>query len=623
MNKNNKFDKPTAKFDYDFVRQKFDGDGVEPPQALGEESVKNALAEDEVKNIPFVKSKAFKTAVSLAACFALIITCAHFSLGSGENRITENSAEPPVSSAAAVETFENIGELKRYAKELQSDSNYKYYDVDKSAATAETATVTSQNYARTYTQVSGVDEADIIKNDGKYIYAVSSANDKIIIYQPNGKTLKKAAQITIKADESRYEYISGIYVRGKYLVALTDYYDGGEVTESYVYDLTDISSPKLLYSFSQEGTQISSRMIDGRLYLVNYKYLDASGYDKDSDYLPAVGTNGKSEKLDISDVCYIKGAKESGYLLISEIDVAQGAKSAKSKAILGSGSVIYCNKSNMYVANNYYDNSNKSTSSKTLILKVSLDGGIDFTAKATVNGTLNNQYSMDENDEYLRVATTVQKDGDISNALYVLDSELKTVGKVTGFAKNESIQAVRFVGDTAYVITYLNTDPLFVIDLGDPKNPSITGEVKISGFSTSLTPIDESALLGIGYAADDSLTTGIKLALFDVSDPDKPKVLDSKEFKNINSDAQYDPKAIVINASDEYFAVPYVGSEANESGATACGVIIFEVKSGKINVIKKTAENSAEYPSYFRCTYIGENIYTFSDGIYSSTVEMN
>ena len=179
-----------------------------------------------------------------------------------------------------------------------------------------------------------------------------------------------------------------------------------------------------------------------------------------------------------------------------------------------------------------------------------------------VRGYIDSQFSMDERDGYFRIATTSERAGMDVNNLYVLDSKLKESGKVTGFARNESIKAVRFIGEKAYVITYEAIDPLFIIDLSDPEKPVIEGEVKIDGFSTLLIPVNESRLLGIGHATGDNgyggeYDSGLKLALFDISDPSEPKVLDSKEFKDMSSIAQYDHHALMVNGDAGYFAIPY------------------------------------------------------------------
>ena len=169
---------------------------------------------------------------------------------------------------------------------------------------------------------------------------------------------------------------------------------------------------------------------------------------------------------------------------------------------------------------------------------------------------------MNERDGYFYIATTGQRDGMDVNNLFVLDKSLKETGKVTGFARDESIRAVRYIADKAYVITYEAIDPLFVIDLSDPAKPHIEGEVKIDGFSTLLVPVSKDTLLGIGYATGDNgyggeFAAGLKLALFDISNPSEPKVIDSKEFENMNSPAQDTHLALTVNSKEGWYAIPY------------------------------------------------------------------
>ena len=196
-------------------------------------------------------------------------------------------------------------------------------------------------------------------------------------------------------------------------------------------------------------------------------------------------------------------------------------------------------------------------------MRASLDGvNIRFSGTCKVRGYAVNQFAMDERDGYFRIATTSERDGMDVNNLYVLDSDLREAGKVTGFARNESIKAVRYFGDKAYVITYEAIDPLFVIDLSDPTDPEIEGEVMIDGFSTLLVPAGEGRLLGIGHATGDNgyggeFDSGLKIVLFDISDPSEPKVLDSKEFEDMTSFAQSDHHALTINTKDGWYAIPY------------------------------------------------------------------
>jgi uncharacterized secreted protein with C-terminal beta-propeller domain len=261
-------------------------------------------------------------------------------------------------------------------------------------------------------------------------------------------------------------------------------------------------------------------------------------------------------------ICCVPEPELPSYIVLSAMDITSGKDSkCKSSAIFGASEEVYCNDHNLYTTATEWDD--KTSSSATRIVRASLDGlKVKFNATVKVRGRIDDQFSMDEKDGYFRIATTSQRDGMDVNNLFVLDKELKETGTLSGFARNESIRAVRYFGDKAYVITYEQIDPLFIIDLSDPENPSIDGEVKIDGFSTLLVPAGEGRLLGIGHATGDNgyggeYAAGLKLVLFDISNPSAPKVLDSKEFKDMSSPAQDTHKALTVNSKDGWYAVPY------------------------------------------------------------------
>ncbi|MBQ2569385.1 MAG: beta-propeller domain-containing protein, partial [Ruminococcus sp.] len=249
-------------------------------------------------------------------------------------------------------------------------------------------------------------------------------------------------------------------------------------------------------------------------------------------------------------------------------------------------------------------------------------------------------------DEYngkLRVATTSRdsEQNEINN-LYVLDENLRQLGSVTGFAQNESIKAVRYINDTAYVITYEQTDPLFVIDVSDPSQPAIKGEVKISGFSTLLVPVDDNTLLGIGYHTTDitegdaamEMQDGVKIVTFDVSDKSDPKVLDTQIFENYYSAVQHDPKALLVNFERGDFTIPMSKQEWTLDGwKNTSEALNFRVENGKIKIIDRyVSEKFSDQDSNLeRCVHVGDNIYLlgthykeeyrYEDSVYNGYVE--
>ncbi|MYH95897.1 MAG: hypothetical protein F4129_05230 [Acidimicrobiia bacterium] len=194
---------------------------------------------------------------------------------------------------------------------------------------------------------------------------------------------------------------------------------------------------------------------------------------------------------------------------------------------------------------------------------VSTDGPARYEATGTVEGHLLNQFSMDEYNGYFRVATTIGEPWDTETSesqVVVLEQQgrrLTEVGKVGDLGRGERIFSVRFAGDTGYVVTFRQVDPLYVIDLADPAAPSVAGELKIPGFSTYLHPISDGLLIGVGQDADDTgRTRGTKVSLFDVSDPAAPAELDVIVFPDAHSEAEWDHRAFLYWGPEEMVAIP-------------------------------------------------------------------
>lgn len=643
--------------DFDFIKSKFEEENVTAPYGLDERMVMGMLDGRKQKRVKFYQSKAFKAFVSTAACIAVVLTAVTVVKPYLSDRNATIDVAPP-EKQQVLNTFTSVDEIKSAVNQIES----VYYDyayggkggalVDKDisdviATEKPEGGAGEASFGDTYTQVDDVDEADIIKNDGEYIYYASTSLGCVKIYKPNGKDAELVSTIDDflrNSDEyseelSDTENVCDIYVYKNILAVNTEKYEyrnknaedyyADVSTLVYLYDISDVSSPKKMNSFEQSGTYISSRMIGNQLYLVTNDMIYSNECKDDSDYLPYVcnGKDSEKEPMKLSDISYGASPSESGYLVISIIDVENAKKTTDTKAVFGAGTDMYCNKKNMYITmnewqwNGFKDDS-EHVDTKTQIVKVNFsEGDIKFTAECEVPGNTHNQFSMDEKDGNLRVATTSYNEkGNEVNNLFVLDENLNKIGEVTGFAEDESIKAVRFMGDMAYVITYEETDPLFVIDLSVPTNPQIKGEVKISGFSSLLVPVDENTLLGIGYSTEagefSEVTDGVKFALFDISNPQKPAVLDSYVLKYATSDAQYNHHALLVNPQAGYYAIPYQRWNY-EKAIDENAVIKIEIENGKINVANNFNIDSDE--NIIRCTYVDDNLYAFdySGNVYS------
>ena len=538
------------------------------PEASGKKEFRSAA--------PRKKSRVVRW-VALAACAVLAVVIVpqfyHSAL------LAPNTA----SNADELYTFGSYTEIERTVKKINKESPLDSFRMKSSApetAYEESADFTADsdamlsaegsagaqknmtagsaagaNHSETYLQVEDVDEADIVKVDGKYIYCVTNKSEVVILEAEAGKT-KKVAAIGSQGIEN---YINDIFLKGDTLVTIGKVYDDKDEGYSAVvsYDISDRSKPVLISEFRQSGNIISSRMVGDFVYVISEAYTYGSG-----SVIPKCTVDGELSNIPYRDISCVPNPNSSSYIILSAVDIASGkAGSSKTKAVLGATNDIYCNDHNLYAAVTEW--SNRGDAEYTRIVRAALDGlKIRFNGSVSVRGSIDNQFSMDEKDGYFRIATTSMRAGINVNNLFVLDEKLKETGSITGFARNESIKAVRFIGDKAYVITYEAIDPLFVIDLSDPAAPHIEGEVKIDGFSTLLVPVDRDKLIGIGHATGDNgyggeYASGLKLALFDISDPSEPKVLDSKEFKDMSSPAQSTHLALTVNSKEEYFAIPY------------------------------------------------------------------
>jgi len=274
-----------------------------------------------------------------------------------------------------------------------------------------------------------------------------------------------------------------------------------------------------------------------------------------------------------------------------------------------------------------------------------------------------NQFSMDENDGYFRIATTTGSmtgtgESQSKNHMFVLNSDLEVVGKIEDIAPGESIYSVRYMGDRAYMVTFRKVDPLFVIDLAEPQNPQILGKLKIPGYSDYLHPYDENHIIGFGkdaavvnneegswgWADEDNLAAyyqGMKIAMFDVTDPNNPIEMWKEEIgdRGTESELLHNHKALLFSKEKNLLAFPISVATVDEKNAKAwsygettfVGAYVYEITLENGFVLKaKLSELSNEdwkkMGSYYwrgdkdidRLIYIGDVLYTISDNVYSA-----
>ncbi|MBQ3497870.1 MAG: beta-propeller domain-containing protein [Clostridia bacterium] len=494
----------------------------------------------------------------------------------------------------------------------------------------------SSSHGTTNVQVQGIDEDDIIKNDGKYIYVLSDSSVKII----DAANMKLMSKTDFESRGS-----NGMYIYKNTLAVVGHDYTENNQTVIEIYDITDKAKPRLVNEFSQDGGYFSSRLIGGKVILLSQFYVYpedinlTKGYAVYDDIAPGVTVNGVCERISPDMITILPQQKNYSetYTVMTTVDLDSSEFKPVTSAVLGTGENVYCTTENLYVCDTVYNRTETVAGDMvsvtdlgpmTKIHRFSIkDGTIRSEATGEVKGRMLNQFSIDEKGEYIRVATTTGT----ANSVYVLDKSLKEVSKITDIAKGETIQSVRYIGDYGYVVTFRQTDPLFVIDFKDMKKPKIVGELKIPGFSSYLHPFN-GYLVGIGTDGDDNGTTdALKISLFDISDPTKPQEID--RFIVPHAYAETGHKTVMDCSEKDILGFIYYDNRTGDSQLAT-----LRIKEGKIEHIgsytnRKAGEGESGtvytpdggeeiimydktmYSTFAirRATYIGDTLYTVSE----------
>lgn len=475
----------------------------------------------------------------------------------------------------------------------------------------------ASDYSQTNVQVEGVDEADIIKNDGEYIYCIIYSSLYVLDVR-DPQNMKVAAVIAddfsltdyyenysdlfYDRDSKTLSVISNSYYGNTGIVypemapavdsagvASEPYYGGmyppQEYTKLQTYDVSDPYSPKEIRTFCQDGYYISSRRIEDTVYLITSQYLWYDSALKAEDLMPSI-SDGKDNWTTIPapDIYIVNPDYASTFTIVSAVDTRRTDIPARTQAVVGQGTVVYASADTLFIAASIWDTAiypmydtfsgaqvtrkiDAPVSDdvyKTKILSFTITNGtLEAKASGTVSGTLLNQYSMDEYQGNLRVATTSGNwTNESSNNVFVLNGNLDMISSLTGLAPGEQIYSVRFAEDRIYLVTFQQVDPFFVIDASDPSNLTVLGKLKIPGYSNYMQMLGDNKVLAIGnttYVSGGSvIPAGLKIAVFDVTDPANPILQSSLIYGDTYgySDVQYNPKALLLNQSRGLIGLP-------------------------------------------------------------------
>jgi uncharacterized secreted protein with C-terminal beta-propeller domain len=519
--------------------------------------------------------------------------------------------------------------------------------------------VAGTDYSATNVQEEGVDEPDLVKTDGERL--VTIAGGRLRVVDLTGPEPRLAATLEIARPG---EYVDGqLLLHGDRVLVLRNAsmaiaersdvrstFPGPLATKTTVtaVDLADLDAPKVVEEVTFDGSLVAARMVDGVARVVlrsgppDLPFLAPTGSQASiepatehnrkavaestlEDWLPSFTTSGDDEPqrlTDCRDVSRPQAFSGVGMLTVVSVE-ADDPRPGPGATVVGAGETVYASAEHLYVTSTTWqapDQTGPSDQSgqrrlapgttSTDVHRFSIADPVRtaYEGSGKVAGRLLNSFSMSEHEGDLRVATT--DDAKMESAVSVLrlqDGALREVGVVGGLGKTEQIYAVRFLGDRGYVVTFRQTDPLYVLDLADPTKPTVTGELKIPGYSAYLHPIDEHRLLGIGQdATDQGRIQGTQVSLFDVADPAAPRQLAKATLPGSQSEAEYDHHAFLWWARTNLAVLP-----VNEWQSGRIGAVGFRVADDAVTEAGRVQQRDGQ--PIRRTVVVGDRLLTLSD----------
>lgn len=553
--------------------------------------------------------------------------------------ITPFYFETSVVEAHQMRRFSSYAELKSFIEANSPSSGFygenppeSFQLTPKDSSARESNVPDVGGFSETNVQVEGVDEADVVKTDGEYIYIISGKSVVILKAYPPTKA-EILSQIMLNGT------LKGVFINDDRLVIFEEVGSFEIYTETVkpsfaptymwqtfieVYDVTERANPVLTRNVSLDGSYFNSRMIGDYVYVV----INKPAYIHENIVpLPSISFDGTAKQIDASHIYY--STFSDSYHVFTTIVALNVQKDEQEPAyetfLLGAAHNMYVSLENIYITLSGW-----SEVEKTLIHRIHVHKDkIEYEADGEVQGNVLNQFSMDEYNGYFRVATTTSpvwrgfeeqhpEQKPRLNHIYVLDMSLNIVGKLEDLAPEERIYSARFMGDRCYLVTFRQIDPFFVVDLKNPYKPEVLGELKIPGFSSYLHPYDENHIIGIGKEA-----SAVKISLFDVSNVSEPKEMAKyvTGYGWADSPVLSDHKALLFDKSKGLLVMPISLGYYTWQGAYVFNISLDEglVLRGKVTHIESDTDltRSDYYSSWTyhvkRSLYIDDVLYTISD----------
>jgi inhibitor of cysteine peptidase len=616
---------------------------------------------------------------------------------------TDEDGDGEIEISGTLTIFTSNEELAAYLKDQYSKSVFSDYsyalaartsgssglEVPEGAGSAAESSYDSlssndtDSYTGTNIQEAGVDESDVVKTDGDYLYI--AGNDTVAVVSA-ATPMKIVSKITVNGSiDSMYLYITE---NGKRLLALlytplnyegTPWLDSGTddtistgiaywvpikaKTGVAVYDITSTSAPEEIRTLEADGYLVSSRRVGNHLHVVQQflpELPDPYSLEKEikdmtlEELMPYYsdvtgGSTGGMEKQLISPQNFYHPSYDGGGSIVSimTFDLDDPYLTFTSTGVVADASVIYASTEALYCTSSYWNYSGTGSdepAEQTIIYKFDISGDqVTGQGYSGVDGRALNQFSLGEYEGVLRIATTTGwswgTEAASKNHVYCLKSQngkLGVIGRLEDIAQGEELYSARFIGPRGYLVTFVTIDPLFTLDLSDPYNPEMVGELKVPGYSTYIHPWGDDHLITIGKDAieDEGFAwyQGVQLSIFDISDFANPKLVKSGVIgdRGTHSEALYNHKAFTFWESEGLMALPIDLYELQGAQSTPYdygeltfkGLYVYRISTevedvfkllGKISTLSVLDEYGYYYNDWTRGIFIDDKIYAVTE----------
>jgi uncharacterized secreted protein with C-terminal beta-propeller domain len=519
-------------------------------------------------------------------------------------------------------------------------------------------------YSTTNVQEAGVDEPDIVKTDGNRIVAVAQARVHLVGFNGGKLTLRKTLPDTM---------VRNVFLSGERLLVFSGqtaqtFEPGlrwaGQQTVLTMYDISNLTDPQLIATLTIDGDVLDARLVGSQVRVATASSPDVdapspvytpggdiSRKSKDElraavarttvdDWIPTYtlqdGAGAEVSKGRLVECANLaRPVTFSGLdtVAVSSFDMMSALQSRKAVGVIAGGQQIYATDTATYVSTT--DWSSDGSPAKTSLHKfvTAPSGASTYQGSGEVPGTLLNQYAMSEYNGVLRVASTVSERRGWVNSRQITEGlvttlheqggVLRQLGQVGGLGRqdNESIRAVRFIEDRGYVVTFRQTDPLYVLDLRNGAAPKVVGELKIPGYSGYLHPIGKNLLLGVGQSGVDPGNssvpirggrTGVQFSLFDISDPALPRRIDTQTYGGGTAGAEFDPKAFLYWQPRNLIIAPTNLYGDDRGQGAFSGLVLLQADADGLKELGRLTTTKTD-GTVNRSLVIGDTVYMLSD----------